>query len=224
MKHLSLYLRAPMQSWGVNAKFGERPSLSYPSRSGVIGLLAAAAGIDRANDGWLRDTNSLAMRCIIFAQGRRLADYHTVGGGYDAQQAWSRRRMSPKAEGGTPATVLTNREYLQEAIFGIVLSGSNITLLNALADAIQNPVWGVWLGRKSCIPTEPLFAGIFDSMDDSVAALVSRNQMRGHRNNTPSVQQIVEVPVDQAEDLWHDLPVSFATRHFAPRPVRRETM
>ncbi|MFA6929357.1 MAG: type I-E CRISPR-associated protein Cas5/CasD [Lentisphaeria bacterium] len=223
MRYLSLYLRAPLQSWGATAKFGERPSLSFPTRSGILGMLAAASGIDRNDDAWLLKLKCLAMRCLVFFPGRRIMDYHTVGGGYDVNDAWSKRRMSPKAEGGTPTTVLTSREYLQDAAFGIVLAAENTELVNTLAQAIRNPVWGVWLGRKCCIPTEPIFAGEFETSEEAYAALLSRAENSNLSKGKPAICKVItEVPANEAEEVWHDIPISFGTREFAARSIRQE--
>ena len=223
MQYLSLYLRAPMQSWGVAAKFGDRPSLSFPSKSGIIGMLAAAAGVDRTDGAWLQMANSLSMRCLVFKPGRRLQDYHTVGGGYDAKHSWSRRRMSAKADGGTPSTVLTTREYLQDAIFGVVLGSENTAFFGCLVDAIRDPIWGIWLGRKSCIPTEPIYAGYFETTLAAEAALQARAMASlSMSEEVPVCKIITEVPVNEAEEVWHDLPVNFAKREFAPRAIRQE--
>lgn len=47
MSTLLLRLAAPMQSWGINSKFNRRTTNMEPTRSGVIGMLAAAMGVSR---------------------------------------------------------------------------------------------------------------------------------------------------------------------------------
>src|SRR3990172_4719032 len=49
MPTLLLRLVGPMQSWGTTSRFDQRDTGKEPSKSGVIGLLAAALGIDRVN-------------------------------------------------------------------------------------------------------------------------------------------------------------------------------
>lgn len=44
MSGFLLRLAGPMQSWGEHSMFGERDTLPYPSRSGLIGMFAAAQG------------------------------------------------------------------------------------------------------------------------------------------------------------------------------------
>ena len=76
---------------------------------------------------------------------RRMEDYHTVLG-------------TRSADGKIKDTaVLTQRTYLNDAAFAAFLTGDRATL-EELARALQDPCWGVWLGRKACIPSAPVFS------------------------------------------------------------------
>lgn len=218
MKHLALFLRAPLQSWGVSGKFGERPTMSFPSKSGVLGLLAAATGIDRSDDAWLERAAKMRFSVRAYRTGPRLSDYHTVGGGYDKDHPRERRCIPAKAEDGKPGnTALTRREYLQESVFGVVLSGDDDSFLERIANGVQDPVWGVWLGRKSCVPTEPVFAGLVDSEEAAWNILKKRAERLGR----PDVQfaSVVECEPGRADDLIPDVPLSFACRTYGVRAV-----
>ena len=48
MPTLLLRLVGPMQSWGTTSRFDQRDTGKEPSKSGIVGLLAAAMGIDTA--------------------------------------------------------------------------------------------------------------------------------------------------------------------------------
>ena len=162
-QHLALLLDAPLQSWGFASRFQRRTTGLHPTKSAVIGLLAAALGVDKhspgesdviATLGQLRltavtlprpDPNNVEGRPI-----RRLEDYHTVEG---------TRRASGKIDDGT---VQTYRHYLLDARFGVILTAPPGWRLPddrdgaALAAAVRDPVWGVWFGRKCCIPAAPV--------------------------------------------------------------------
>jgi CRISPR system Cascade subunit CasD len=162
--YLAMLLDAPMQSWGYASRFQRRTTGLHPTKSGVVGLLCAAMGLGRGSLGERHTLQALAalrMTSIALprtpsgsvARGspvRRLEDYHTV--------------LDTRRADGTPTrdAVETRRQYLADARFGVILRGDH-DLLQRVSFALQDPVWGVWLGRKCCIPAAPVFVGLLDS-------------------------------------------------------------
>lgn len=219
---LAIYLDAPLQSWGVSSRFQRRGTESAPSKSGVLGLIAAAMGIDKHSpDEQTRLAPLAACRFSVFplAQGEntppalRLEDYHTVGGGYDGSDPIDKLRISRKASGGVSTTIQTWRYYLEQARFAAVLEGDSV-LLHQSAAALGNPVWGVWFGRKCCLPAAPLLPTLAPSSQEALAGLLKKTQAR----------IIGEGVLEQDGDsAWHPLdnPVSFGRREFLSRPARR---
>ena len=234
MKHLALYLRAPLQSWGASSKFGDRGTIDAPTRSGVLGLIAAACGIDKNDEArdheWLARAARLSLTVFAFRRGDRLIDYHTVGARYDKEDPWQKRMIPVTADGKPRGTDLTHRDYLTDSVFGAVISGDD-ALVTEMATGLANPVWGVWLGRKSCIPTEPMLVGAFDSDEAARKALDERFQaslergggkVAGKGEDEVSKFDLVEVAADEAEETLFDVPVSFNRREFHARRIRRE--
>ena len=234
MKHLALYLRAPLQSWGASSKFGDRGTLDAPTRSGLLGLLAAACGVDKNDEArdreWLARASALSLSVIAFRRGDRMTDYHTVGARYDKDDPWQKRMIPTKAEDGKPkdnATV-THRDYLADSVFGAVFAGDD-ALVAEMAAGLADPVWGVWLGRKSCIPTEPVFAGVFDSEEAARGALAERlrgslerggGKVAGKEGDGMEFSVVATAP-GEADETVLDVPVSFAKREFNARGIRR---
>ena len=212
--YLALYLDAPLQSWGYQSRFDRRTSLSYPTRSGIIGMLAAASGIDREDAAGLKRFEEFDMTVLEFGQEPRMIDYHTVGGGYDKRT--QPQNIPATAATGKPGnTVQTYREYLQNARFGVLLAGDRVRI-EEVASALDNPKWGIWFGRKSCIPATPVCQGVFASRDEALKRL---ENVAG----TPSLCEVKEVTeFDEGTDTLMDMPLDFATREFAPRRVCRE--
>jgi CRISPR-associated protein Cas5/CasD, subtype I-E/ECOLI len=233
MKHLALYLRAPLQSWGASSKFGDRGTLDAPTRSGLLGLLAAACGVDKNDEErdreWLSRATKLSMIALVFQRGDRMTDYHTVGARYDKDDPWQRRMIPTTADGKPRGTDLTHRDYLTDSVFGAILSGDD-TLVDEMAAGLTDPVWGVWLGRKSCIPTEPILAGVFDSEDNAREALAMRLRASLERSggkvadddSTDVKISVLEASVGEEEEILLDVPVSFGKREFNARRIRRE--
>lgn len=207
---LVLYLDAPLQSWGYQSRFDRRTSLSFPTRSGVFGLLCAAAGLDRNDDGGLKRLESLDMAVFCFGEVSSLHDYHTVGGGYDKKT--HSQNISRNAEGDTGNTVITRREYLQDARFGVLLYGEHHLLVD-MAHFLQNPRWGVWLGRKSCIPASPIFQGIFEHEKEAILRLEELAKSKPSR----IIREVVDF--DDGNDTLMDRPLHFFHRSFSPRRI-----
>lgn len=218
-KHLLLYLDAPMQAWGHSSRFNRRTTASWPVKSGVIGLLCAAMGIERDDEPGIARLAALNMKVYTLKNtGRRLLDWHTVGGGYDPKT--ERQFMVPKAGGNSPDTVLTDREYLLDCKFGVVLSG-DAEGVGQCAAALENPKWGVWLGRKCCLPAARILEGVFDSAADAETRL--REIAAENEWKTEAWRVVREAEnFEDGTDSFMDVPLNFATRHYQTRRIAEE--
>lgn len=165
MKTMLLLLAAPMQSWGVrSASPRKRDTARFPSRSGVVGLLAACQGLDRTQTlGWAHD---LTVHVRVDRPGQTLTDYHTVGGGYTGDK----RMRTPKGSRRDDAAV-THRDYLVDAAFVVAIAGDD-ALVDRLAAAVTAPRYTPFLGRKSCPPALPMLIGVVDGGPDDALASV----------------------------------------------------
>lgn len=134
MSTLLLRLAAPLQAWGTDSKFEVRDTGREPSKSGVVGLLAAALG--RRRDADLSDLNALRFGVRVDQEGKLLRDFHTA-------------RSADKS-------YVTSRYYLVDACFLVGLEGER-AFLQQLADALKHPCFPLFLGRRSCPPSQPLF-------------------------------------------------------------------
>ncbi|OKJ74197.1 type I-E CRISPR-associated protein Cas5/CasD [Streptomyces sp. CB02460] len=76
---LLIRLAAPLQSWGIAGRFAHRDTQSRPTKSGVIGLCAAALGLDR--EAPLGELSEVRYGVRADRPGVRVRDYQTVGGG-----------------------------------------------------------------------------------------------------------------------------------------------
>ena len=153
---LFLRLEGPMQSWGERARWSVRDTAPEPTKSGVVGLLACALGLNedielRALSRRLR----MGVRCD--RPGSILVDYHTVVGGVMSAEGKVKKNATTKE----PETVVSWRSYLCDASFLVALH-ADPTTIEQLATAIQSPHWPIFLGRKSCPPSNPPFVGIGD--------------------------------------------------------------
>jgi CRISPR system Cascade subunit CasD len=176
-----------------------------PSKSGVIGLLCAAFGIDREDDEGLRPLASLRMGVRVDREGSLQVDYHT------AQNVLM-------ANGKIKNTELSNRYYLANAVFLVGLESEDLALLERLQASLHKPVWALFLGRKSFTPSEPI--PLEDGLRNGETleqALMSYPSLR-----KPDKEKLRVVLEDNGGPIVRtDQPISFSRerRKFAPRRV-----
>ena len=139
MPTLLIRMAAPLQAWGVDSKFETRRTGREPSKSGIVGFLAAAMGYRRDEDDKIAELSRLNIGIRVDKEGTLLRDYHTVHG---AKSAY-----------------VTNRYYLSDAIFLVGVESNDGELIERLANALEHPVFPLFLGRRSCPPTLPICLG-----------------------------------------------------------------
>lgn len=217
MSGLLLRLAGPMQSWGERSKFDSRDTSGFPTRSGLLGMIACAQG--RARGASLDDLAPLSFTIRIDRPGIRVIDYHTTGGGLsDGQKV-------PTADGkGRPqekGTLQTWREYLSDATFVVAADGPD-ELLTEVHDVLAFPHWQPYLGRRSCPPEQPMLLG---QVDDPHTELRTRVPLARRRPSTED-EIIVDFVRDTGppEDIRSeilDIPTAFTRidRAYRPRPV-----
>ena len=142
MATLLLRLAAPLQAWGADSKFETRKTNREPTKSGVIGLLAAALGLRRDESEGLARLTGLRFGVRVEREGQLLVDYHTA------------KTQDEKN------SYVTYRHYLQDAVFLAGLESEDTALLLQLQDALQHPAFPLYLGRRSCPPALPLCLGL----------------------------------------------------------------
>jgi len=157
-------------------------------------------------------SESLQMGVRCDREGVHLIDYHTIGGGY-AEPALLTAEGKPKLSGGRPHTEETWRHYLCDASFLVALQGEP-SLIARIADALQQPRWTIFLGRRSCPPSRPPYDGVGDFPDLETAL----------REWKPRQARAV-IECRPAEGIRRrDELVSRSRRVFAPRYTRETYM
>lgn len=235
-----LRLAGPMQSWGTGSRFQIRRTDPYPSKSGVIGLLLCAMGVRREDaPAELPELASLAMGVRVDMPGTVGWDYHTAGGGHDRgeQRAIGIRSADGKIKRTSttklPETLLSRREYLWDASFLVALRGDPASVAR-VADALDRPVWPVFLGRKCCIPSEPVFVrtGRHDSLNAALSSLPWTPMVAGRGGFTSSAPKRLDCYVECAAGeparpdarMVHDVPQALGVYGYAPRFVARDSV
>lgn len=152
---LVLRLAGPLQAWGSSSRFNRRGTDERPTKSGVIGLLAAAQG--RRREDPIEDLVELRLGVRVDQPGRLLRDYHTVSDlrGMPLPSSGLAASGRPKPTSPKKLTHVTQRFYLQDAVFVIGVGGSQ-EVISALMTAMRRPAFPLALGRRACVPAQPL--------------------------------------------------------------------
>ncbi|MCL5974962.1 MAG: type I-E CRISPR-associated protein Cas5/CasD [Gammaproteobacteria bacterium] len=183
MNYLIFQLQAPLSAWGETAVGEYRPSANYPSESALIGLFAAALGIDRSDENQHQKLrNELSLAIGVQSAGRLLRDYQTaqVPGRVSLKNRPHRTRSDelniPKDELNT---ILSTRDYRQDAACLVAVQtkpDSSLSLID-LAQSIQQPKFVLYLGRKSCPPSLPLWPQVIAAENALLAMEAYRVQL-----------------------------------------------
>lgn len=205
MNTLLLRLSAPMQSWGTQSRFTVRDTGLEPSKSGVLGLLCAALGIDREDDEGLQPLTTFRMGVRADREGLLQVDYHTA-------------KDVRMANGKTKDTELSNRYYLANGVFLVGLESEDLALLKRIQAALNKPVWALFLGRKAFVPGEPIL------LDDGLRRDETLEQaLQNYPCLCISQKEKLRVVLEYKDGsiVRTDQPLSFSRerRKFAPRRV-----
>jgi CRISPR system Cascade subunit CasD len=171
---IGLTLYAPLASFGAIAVGERRESWSRPAKSAVLGIVAAALGLDRVDEsGQAALVAGYGYAVRSDRPGTPLADYHTV-------QVPPRKRGFPTRRDELASerleTILSRRDYRIEALHTVLLWARDTapTSVEAIAAALGRPHFLLYLGRKACpfgLPLTPRLVegatviGAFDAYD-----------------------------------------------------------
>ncbi|MFJ6211858.1 type I-E CRISPR-associated protein Cas5/CasD [Streptomyces sp. NPDC092296] len=200
MSVLTLRLAGPLQSWGSAGRFARRTTERAPTKSGVLGLLAAAQGRDRAAD--VSDLAALAFGIRIDQPGTRVRDFQTAHHGDSGK-----------------AMPVSERFYLADAVFVAAVEGDE-ALIAALHAAVRTPHYLPFLGRRSCPPSHPVDLNthqetdLLDALRTEPWQAADWVQRRRRRERRVELEVIKELPAGEGPgDTLRDQPLSFDSGH-----------
>ncbi|MDO4671130.1 MAG: type I-E CRISPR-associated protein Cas5/CasD [Aerococcus sp.] len=210
MATLLLRLAAPMQSYGLASKYEQRMTESLPTKSAVIGMIAAAFGWSREHD--LSElTDYLRFGVRVDHPGQIEVDFHTAIRSYyeEGKTGITLKRGTRKED-----KYITYRYYLHDAKFTVGLEGEE-ELLKKIRTALMHPYYPLFLGRRSCPPAEPMHPELVPDMD-LVSALKSAEMDDEETKDdfeSERIRLVYEPLPGEATVFWRDNPVTFSSRH-----------
>lgn len=197
MSTLLLTLAAPLQAWGDSSRFVERRTRQEPTKSGVLGLLAAALGRRRTDP--IEDLVGLRFGVRTDQPGTLTRDFQTA-------IDWRTGRSMP----------LSHRYYLADAVFLAAVEGEDC-LIDGLVAGLGNPAFPLYLGRRSCPPAGPLTLVTVETPLAEALANADWKARRWHRRRQGPTVRLSIVRDARADEISHesirDRPISFDSTH-----------
>ena len=201
MTTLLLRLVGPLQAWGADSKFETRRTERMPTKSGVLGMVAAALG--RRRDADLSDLSALRFGVRVDQEGSLLRDYHTA--------------HSEKS------SYITERWYLENAVFLVGLESEDTAFLEQLKNALMNPVYPLYLGRRACPPELPL---VLDIVSEPLLTALREYPWQAaewwvRKHPAMMLRLAADAEPGESGGLQRDVPISFdpAGRQFGWRRI-----
>ena len=139
-----------MQSWAIDDAHDCRYTRNHPTKSGVLGTLAAALNIPRGGD--YSQFDGVRFGVGVNRPGTVVRDFQTV--------------LKP----GKDHSKILVKTYLADAAFTVALESDNTELLKTWASALRTPAHAVGLGRRSCPPSRPLNPRIIEGTIETALA------------------------------------------------------
>jgi CRISPR system Cascade subunit CasD len=192
---LLITLAGPQQAWGSRSRYATRGTERAPTRSGVLGLLAAAFGLDRTDP--LDRFDALRFGVRVDRAGRVERDFQTA-----------------RTADGT-SMPLSVRHYLADAVFLAGLESAERSELDEIRAALARPRYPLYLGRRAFPPAGPLATEIVDaSLRDALATAPWRGRGPGVATSAPATVDVLmdAGPEDRVDHSLQDIPRSFDPR------------
>ena len=210
MQHLIMRLESPLMAFGGETIDNYGVIRPFPAASMITGLLANALGWRRTQR---EEHQKLQERLVFTARidreptgGLRMTDYQTVqmadtvdlfvrSGhwvvGWTTRGEPDERAGLLGSAGSGPFTHQRWRDYWVDMRVTVALrldlADEELTL-DDLAAKLQEPARPLFIGRKPCLPSAPLFAG-FREGDTALAALMAHPLATGDANR-PTVRTL----------------------------------
>lgn len=202
-----LRLAGPLQAWGVDSRYRFRAAGSRPSKSGMVGMIAAALGRGRDD---IADLAGLRFAVRIDQPGTVILDFHTSSAG--------------------KKTAISERYYISDAVFVAAFEGPD-ELITEIEAALRNPVYVPFLGRMSCPPEGQLSLGLrtmsgVDALNAEpwhAGSWWQKHLSKEAYSDLPVYRDAVDA--SEVGELTADVPESFSLtkRVFRARTVVRDT-
>lgn len=204
MKTILLKFSGPLQSWGTDSHFETRHTDFYPSKSAVIGIIAASLGYRRNEDEKIQKLNELDFGVRVDQPGTLLRDYHIA------------RKYKP--DGNVERTYVTERYYLEDAVFVVAVSHEDDDYMDRIEHGLKRPYFQTFMGRRSlpmcaeCI-VDVLEQGVVNALQNYEWQAADWYQKKcAHENIKLQMYADADLLENKAFNLRRDRVISFSQK------------
>ncbi|MEQ0488847.1 type I-E CRISPR-associated protein Cas5/CasD [Anaerococcus murdochii] len=216
MKTILLKLTGPMQSWGTSSRFETRMSDYYPSKSGVIGIIAASLGYNRDEDEKIQKLNDLDFAVRVDQEGVLKKDFHIA--------------IKLDDNGNAEKPYVTNRYYMEDAVFVVAISHEDDKWIEEILQGLKYPYFQPFMGRRCCPLPGSFILG--KSEEDPIEALKNLDWQaaawykKKNKNYRADIYADKDLLPENPHTIRNDRVVSFSQkeRKFGPRFEARSSI
>ena len=195
MKYLRFTLAAPLQSWGEAAPWDYKETEAIPTKSAIVGMISAAFGYRYGDPNIQKLADSIQVAIRVDRPGSVMEDYQVVKSNKDYLVNAGGKMRVPD----TSRTIISHKQYLQDARFVVFLQGNEKTL-GAVYNALRKPVFLTYLGKRCCATSEPVLPAWVEA-DSLFSAVRNFTEYDKQRIKSSKVQVEVETVTREKNNL-----------------------
>lgn len=131
----------------------------YPTKQAIVGFLSSAFGYDRKDNKINELSNAIDIKYRVIKNPIILNDFQSISAlksqRYYMNKFHSKDQVLNLSNALIDLQLIKNVQYLQDAEFEIFI-GCADDLLKSIYEALKNPVYSLYFGKRSCIPNKPI--------------------------------------------------------------------
>ena len=204
MKYLLMKISAPMQTWRYDNYSSKRKTVHFPTKSGIVGMICSAMDCDLSNVEQVADISKLRMTSYNVSYHTSYTDFQVTGNGYKRKIEDYFQIQKKDVSKNKYTHRLSNREYLIGAEFYVTMQGDDV-IVDKIAQALKQPKNILFFGSRNCIPSEPIFRGIY-SNEEEIKQIIGE-----------VVQTVEECSIQDSNYRIKDYPIDFSKKQYMTR-------
>ncbi len=193
-KYIILKFDSPLMSFGAPIVDNFGFIQDFPSLSMLTGLIANSLGINHSEHEKLHKIqNSIIYSVMCESKGIKVQDLQRAN--LDSnfmQKGWTTWGDSEARKGGVDTKIdLRYRDYLANALYTVALqvNDNDLITLDNVVETLKNPCRPLFIGRKPCLPSRPIFDSVVEakSLIEALKEELKKISMKGQLKSSYEV-------------------------------------